>query len=386
MKPIVLFFQSTWSKSWKDKLTGVYDYADKVGWQIQVIEAGSSRREVLEALRKWNPVGCLVDRGMQNSEPPQRLFGILPVVFLDQNPRNAGDCTFITHDSGASVSLALEEFRRIGLPRLAYCGWKTPIFWNEQRRSAFEAFARKWKIEHHFLPSSGIDTALARLPRPCGIVCANDITAQNVMAEISRLDFHVPEDFAVIGIDNDEFICEHTSPSLTSVDPGFVEAGFRLAELLHRRMSTPSAPHIHASYGPKAPDSSRLAQVAAESRRAREGGDGIHPQEHCRPQSDRQRRGICHGLLTIPRRPTVQEDLRILHHCGNPARPRRSGLPSPRESAAADQCGAIAVRLSFGAVLQAALQEIDRLHDAGMAQVPGVKARGGVRPRLRRCA
>ena len=252
MKPIVLFFQSTWSKSWKDKLTGVYDYADKVGWQIQVIEAGSSRREVLEALRKWNPVGCLVDRGMQNSEPPQRLFGILPVVFLDQNPRNAGDCTFITHDSGASVSLALEEFRRIGLPRLAYCGWKTPIFWNEQRRSAFEAFARKWKIEHHFLPSSGIDTALARLPRPCGIVCANDITAQNVMAEISRLDFHVPEDFAVIGIDNDEFICEHTSPSLTSVDPGFVEAGFRLAELLHRRMSTPSAPHIHASYGPKA--------------------------------------------------------------------------------------------------------------------------------------
>lgn len=252
MKPIVLFFQSTWSKSWKDKLTGVYDYADKVGWQIQVIEAGSSRREVLEALRKWNPVGCLVDRGMQNSEPPQRLFGNLPVVFLDQNPRNAGDCTFITHDSGASVSLALEEFRRIGLPRLAYCGWKTAIFWNEQRRSAFEAFARKWRIEHHFLPSSGIDTALARLPRPCGIVCANDITAQNVMAEISRLDFHVPEDFAVIGIDNDEFICEHTSPSLTSVDPGFVEAGYRLAELLHRRMSTPSAPHIHASYGPKA--------------------------------------------------------------------------------------------------------------------------------------
>lgn len=253
MKPIVLFFQSTSAKSWKDKLTGVYAYADTVGWQIQVVEAGSSAGAVRQALQKWNPIGCLVDRGLQNSRPPRHLFGRTPVVFLDQNPANACDCTTLTHDSCASVVLAADELIRLKLPQLAYVAWDRPCFWNRERERAFVRYARERNVEARaFALSADIERNLLRLPTPCGVICANDMTAQKVVSEAVHAGLRIPDDLAVIGIDNDEFICEHTQPSLTSVDPGFVEAGHRLAELLHERLRHPHRPHTHTTYGPKA--------------------------------------------------------------------------------------------------------------------------------------
>lgn len=252
MKPIVLFFQSTHAKSWKDKLTGVYDYAEKSGWQIQVIEAGSDTGTIRDALQKWNPIGCLVDRGLQNGRPPIRLFTGIPVVFLDQNPANAGNCTTLTHNSAASVILAAEEFLRIGLQRLAYVAWNKPCFWSQERQMAFDAYTRKRHVEARVIVLSGrIETDLRELPKPCGVVCVNDLAAQKVMSEATHAGIAIPDELAIIGIDDDAFICEHTQPPLTSVDPGFVDAGYQLASLLHKRISNPRTPHRHETYGPK---------------------------------------------------------------------------------------------------------------------------------------
>ena len=252
MKPIVLFFQSTWSKSWRDKLTGAFQYADQVGWHIHVVETGTTVSSVREVIRKWNPLGCMVDRGHQNSRPPLRIFGNIPIVFLDQRPKMARACTYLTHDSKASVIMAMDELIRIGLPRLAFLSWSKPCFWNSERREAFEDYASQKRIEHFILtPGKDLDRQLAKLPKPCGVICANDITAQKMMPEAMRAGIAIPDELAVIGIDNDELICEHTNPPLSSVYPSFVDAGYRLAEMLHDRIRNPKAKHIHASYGPK---------------------------------------------------------------------------------------------------------------------------------------
>ena len=252
MKPIVLFFQSTWSKSWRDKLTGAFEYADKTGWHIQVVEAGTTTSSVRDVLRKWNPIGCMVDRGLQNSRPPLRVFGKIPVVFLDQYPKMARTCTYLTHDSKASVTLAMDELIRIGLPRLAFIPWSKPRFWNMERNEAFGEYASRKRIEHFILtPGNDLDRQLTELPKPCGVICANDMIAQKMMPEAMRAGIAIPDELAVIGIDNDELICEHTNPPLSSVYPSFVDAGYRLAEMLHERIRNPKAKHIHASYGPK---------------------------------------------------------------------------------------------------------------------------------------
>lgn len=252
MKPVVLFFQSTWSKSWRDKLTGVFEYADKVGWHIQVVESNADCIEVRDILQKWKPIGCMVDRGLQLSRPPIRIFRDIPAVYLDQNPAMAGSCTYLTHDSSASVDAAIDELLKTGIPNLAYVAWSRPHFWNQERLTAFQRQMRTRRSKaQSFSVADDIEKRLLELPKPCGLVCANDLTAQKIMSEANRLGIAIPDELAIIGIDNDEFICEHCTPPLTSIAPAFVDAGYRLAEMLHQRILKPDARHVHAFYGPK---------------------------------------------------------------------------------------------------------------------------------------
>jgi len=252
MKPIILFFQSTWSKSWRDKLSGVYKYADAVGWHVQVVESDISPRDVRALVQRWNPAGCLVDRGLCNGRPPMRVFGQTPVVFIDQNPQTAAGCVALTHDSRASTLLAVSELHRRGLTRLAYVSWSTSLFWDRQRRATLRDYARTHGLEHHEASlDDNLEQWLTCLPKPCGIVCASDITAKRILSSALLCHIAVPDEIAVVGIDNDEEICEHTTPTLTSVAPDFTAAGYRLGALLHRRIANIQTACALETYGPR---------------------------------------------------------------------------------------------------------------------------------------
>lgn len=80
MDSLVLFFQSTTQKSWRDKLTGVYRFAREAGWQVQVVEANSSPAAVRTMLKIWQPIGCIVDRGLAAGREPTRIFGRTPLA------------------------------------------------------------------------------------------------------------------------------------------------------------------------------------------------------------------------------------------------------------------------------------------------------------------
>ncbi len=73
---------------------------------------------------------------------------------------------------------------------------------------------------------------LAHLPKPVGIFAANDFMAAQVAAAASRVGLDIPGDIALVGVDNDELLCENTNPTLSSVRPDFRAAGEKAAELL----------------------------------------------------------------------------------------------------------------------------------------------------------
>jgi len=83
-----------------------------------------------------------------------------------------------------------------------------------------------------FVDDDRFSTDLAALPRPVGIFAYNDITAAKVLSELHALGVQVPEQAAVIGVDNDPDICENTRPPLSSVDPDFETAGRMAVEVL----------------------------------------------------------------------------------------------------------------------------------------------------------
>ena len=78
---------------------------------------------------------------------------------------------------------------------------------------------------------------LQSLPRPTGLFCPNDDRSAYVLETCRSLGYGVPEDFAVIGVDDDPYVCELANPSLTSVAVASERAGYDLADLLDKIIS-----------------------------------------------------------------------------------------------------------------------------------------------------
>ena len=254
---IVLFFQSTTSKSWRQKLSGLHTFALKRGWLVQVVGKFASDLEIRKALQEWNPVGCLVDRAMSNAAPPDHVFGSTPTVYLDQRrdkPSERHPC--LIHDSAAEVALAGGELTRLECASYAYLGTGKDHFWDKERLDQFREDVRKSGAPFFELPHDNLRTALLKLPKPCGILGANDACASKAyhVAVAAKLD--VPGDVAIAGIDNDELYCDSVSPGITSAEPDFEGAGYRLGEMLDeeiKRKKSGSKAHARprlAFYGP----------------------------------------------------------------------------------------------------------------------------------------
>ena len=266
MTKVVLFFQAATlrSKSWKDKLVGIYRYAEKAKWQVQMVQSGASVEEIRAMLDIWKPIGCIVDRSLSDAPDPTKLFGSMPVVLMEQNPRTSSRrYSCVSHDSAATAILAAEELLRTGANCFSYVPHGLRTHWNQQRERALAAHIRKntkrfiaWGATPFSSnnPTARQDELVAQrlreLPKPCGLLCANDQIAQRVIHVAAEVGLSLPRDLAIIGIDNDEFICDNTTPTLSSVLPDFQEGGYLAAELLDSAIAHPEAMPVTKLYGP----------------------------------------------------------------------------------------------------------------------------------------
>ncbi len=244
----VLFFQYPW-RLWRERLAGVYRYAKMAGWQVCVAEYGRNFESVPAALKFWHPDGLIVEGGYTELANFHRAdFRGYPVVFCDARAsRMRSGYSGVVHDSSETVMLAAKELLSLGLPDYAFVGNLQPRDWSDLRRKVFSRLvAAEGKSLSVFQPDELEDfdafreklgVWLAALPHPCGLLAANDATADIVLRILRNQRTKVPEEVAVIGIDNDSLICENTSPTLTSVAPDFESSGYIAAEMLDARMN-----------------------------------------------------------------------------------------------------------------------------------------------------
>ena len=230
---VILFFQSTTRTSWLRKLAGVHSFAQSCNWFVQVVERFATASDVRRALKMWNPVGCLVDRAMSTGKAPDATFRNLPTVYLDQNPRKPSkEHPCLLHDSAASASLAAKELLALKCRSYAYLGRGKNIHWDRDRLDRFKADAKAAGFAVVELDRNNLAEEIRRLPKPCGILGANDHCAIEVHHAATSGGFRIPDDVAIAGIDNDEQICEMVSPGITSAMPDFRGSGYRLAQML----------------------------------------------------------------------------------------------------------------------------------------------------------
>jgi LacI family transcriptional regulator len=75
---------------------------------------------------------------------------------------------------------------------------------------------------------------LESIPKPIGMLCANDDRAASILETCHVLGYGVPEDVSVIGVDDDQYVCELQNPPLSSVRMASEQAGYEAAALLDR--------------------------------------------------------------------------------------------------------------------------------------------------------
>ena len=258
----VLYFRLQW-RLCQRFANGVYRYARKVGWRVQLIDAMRNTPSARQAIDWWRADGCIVDwLFMERMGWEPSVFGNLPTVFIDASRTEPYRCcSSVDHDAADCVRMAMDELLALGYRDYAYVGTIADLDWNALRRAAFErSMAAAGKRCHVFHPvsASGFDVFyselgpwLSSLPRPCGIFAANDKVASRVLNACELEGIKVPESIAVIGVDDDEMICENVEPTLSSVRPDFEGGGFLAAELLDKVMKRPNRRPERLKYGSK---------------------------------------------------------------------------------------------------------------------------------------
>jgi len=83
---------------------------------------------------------------------------------------------------------------------------------------------------------------ISALPKPTAIFAVEDRLAIRVIEVCKDLKLRIPQQVAVIGVDNDTLYCDNARPTLSSIHPNHVELGWRAAEELDRLMNHQPAP------------------------------------------------------------------------------------------------------------------------------------------------
>lgn len=147
------------------------------------------------------------------------------------------------------ASLAAEHLIEKGFRHFAFCGdqafnwstWRCEHFVKMIEASQFECgvFCGTISNPEQSWMDERIELAkwVQALPKPIGIMCCFDIKAQQLLDICREQSISVPEEVAVIGVDNDRLLCDLSTPSLTSVIPDTHQTGYVAAQLLDQVMS-----------------------------------------------------------------------------------------------------------------------------------------------------
>jgi len=242
-----------WSRNYgRGVLKGIGHYVQAHGrWNIYHTE-----RKLSDGVPRWfkNWKGDGIIARIENPRLMQHLQRIgVPTVDLFEPVDSSGFPSILTNDQTVA-RLAADHLIEQGFKRFAYCGLFGVIS-SDQRSACFaEYLASKGhevivydnkrhagtafisNSEEFELRCENVAAWIASLPRPVGLMACNDVRAHQILMACAGLDIAVPEEVAVIGVDNDEVVCELAWPPLTSIELNPEKVGFEAASLLDRLM------------------------------------------------------------------------------------------------------------------------------------------------------
>lgn len=233
-------------------LRGIVRYARLHGpWSFYITPGDFA--QALPQMQQWGGTGIIA-----RIETPQAAAAILaaklPTIALDLSDEQLAAGHPLAHlsevasDSHHAAQMAAEHLLERQFRHYAFVGVHGRV-WSRRREESFCARIgaagftpavyrssphkreRTWDQEQPRLARW-----LQSLPKPLGLMACNDDRGREVLEACRAAGIRVPEEIAVIGVDNDELLCELADPPLSSVALNAEQGGYQVAALLDQMM------------------------------------------------------------------------------------------------------------------------------------------------------
>jgi len=233
-------------KASRDLTGGVLHYAAiHPDVTVQLFGAGTAHPHH-EDFHAWKPDGIIVSTNDDRTVDLIKSLGCGAALFVNAEAPAAAPfrCASVFCDNKAVAEAAARLFVDKGLKHFAFVQTLEREQWAEERSRTMRECASRLGCSFSAFdtPRTGqrdlrrelslLAAWIATLPKPCGILAANDSRAKYVVDACREASVAIPEQVMVLGVDNEDFICPQLHPALSSIMPDFHQGGYLAAEML----------------------------------------------------------------------------------------------------------------------------------------------------------
>ncbi len=252
--PQVALLLPTSIKTCRELLRGILQFVHLHGpWAVHIIEGREGEQKLLRpAARGYTGIiGTLNDQRyaarLLAANIPTMIANPSDEVLDPANPLSR--LSRIVCDNRPIGKCAAEYFLARKFRDFAFIGEVNNASWSEERRVSFcerlmqDGFSC---VAYPLLSASarkdfGVEQGalcdwLKALPKPIAVFAANDVRGRQVLDSCLKAGVAVPQNVAVLGVDNDELLCETTNPQMSSIQMSTEQAGFEAARVLDGMM------------------------------------------------------------------------------------------------------------------------------------------------------
>ncbi|MBN2377701.1 MAG: XylR family transcriptional regulator [Sedimentisphaerales bacterium] len=201
---------------------------------------------MLSRLKKWDADGIV----MREPKESREILALgLPTIMSPFTTEQFPEIPKFLVDCDAVGRMAAEHLLNRGFQHYAFCGFNN-MFWSRDRGESFTQHINKagYEVHNYNLPERHIMLSwekeqpfmmnwLKSLPKPVAIMACNDDRGRHVIEACKIMGLPVPEDITILGVGNDDMICDLSNPPLSSIARNHERAGYEIAELLDKLMA-----------------------------------------------------------------------------------------------------------------------------------------------------
>ena len=258
----------------RELLRGVKCYAEEHGPWSLFVEVRDLDTRPPGWLRTWDGDGILTRSGSASIASAVRKAGV-PAVEL-RSSRRGSTLPFVGVDNSRVAAMVAEYFLERGFRHFGMFSLETESFFIERRKcfvdylktrgitcSVFQQPGTSEKPAQWEVQQRQLIAWLSELQRPTAIMACTDQLGCWLLDACSRASVRVPEDVAIVGVENDETITTMSTPALSSVRLAGERIGFESAAILDRMMKGQKVDQMTRTFAPLSIETRQSSDIVA---------------------------------------------------------------------------------------------------------------------------